>query len=135
MKGFRFSLTSLIAFVTSSMVEGFVADYHGTMKKPRTFLPSSLRMAPSDSPAGSFFNPVPNDDDDEEEEEDKVENEDSKETPKDIDDQIVELLRQRRKPSHASRPSTIGGVPTSKASGTTRNRFDSLPEPPLVHDS
>lgn len=34
-----------------------------------------------------------------------------------FDDAVSELLRQRRKPPRASRPSTINGIPTEKATG------------------
>jgi len=54
--------------------------------------------------AGSFFNPVPEDDD----------NDNNKEED-DIDGKVKDLLRERKKPSKASQPSTINGVPTREA--------------------
>ena len=56
-------------------------------------------------PAGSFFNPVPDETPDE--------------TPEDssdsMDRDIEELLKQRKQPPLASQPSTINGIPTSQA--------------------
>ena len=71
---------------------------------------SQLNMAPPDQPAGSFFHQVPDDDDKEKKDESP---------PADFDSAVSELLRQRRKPPRASRPSTINGVPTVKATGTS----------------
>ncbi len=65
-------------------------------------------MVPPDSPAGSFFHKVP----DEGERDDAT-----SQTFDDIDNEVTELLKQRRKPPRASKPSTIGGVPTAKATG------------------
>ena len=75
----------------------------------KAFLPSyssgrplPLRMG-DDGPAGSFFNPVPD-------------NEGSREK-KDLDESLEDLLRQRKMPPKASSPSTINGIPTSQATG------------------
>ena len=59
------------------------------------------RMASDDGPAGSFFNPVPDNEGKEE---------------KDIDESLQDLLRERNKPAKASSPSTINGIPTSEVS-------------------
>jgi putative lipoic acid-binding regulatory protein len=67
---------------------------------------SPLNMAPPEGPAGSFFHQVPDDDD-----KDKID------VPEDVDDAFSELLKKRKKPSRASNPSTIDGVPTSSATG------------------
>lgn len=67
-----------------------------------------LSMAPPVGPAGSFFHKVPD-----ESERDNT----SPQNFDDINDEVKELLRQRRKPPRASNPSTIGGVPTAKATG------------------
>ena len=104
----------------------------------------------ANKPSGSFFNQVPSEDDREKKEEEKkiVEekpsildnllinsnNLDTEEEEKPIDskaedtadpfDQSLEkLLNTRKAKSKASRPSTIGGVPTSKASGTFLSDF------------
>jgi hypothetical protein len=71
---------------------------------------SQLNMAPPDQPAGSFFHQVPDDDDKEKK---------GETPPPDFDGAISELIRQRRKPPRASKPSTINGVPTAKATGTS----------------
>lgn len=65
-----------------------------------------LNMVPSEGPAGSFFHQVPDDDE-------KKESDDASS----VDDEFSALLRKRKKPSRASRPSTINGVPTEKAVG------------------
>jgi putative lipoic acid-binding regulatory protein len=57
-----------------------------------------------DGPAGSFFNPVPD-------------NERNEEVKKDLDESLEDLLRQRKQPPKASSPSTINGIPTSQATG------------------
>lgn len=69
----------------------------------------ALSMAPSEGPAGSFFHQVPDDD--------EQEQKDGSQEPADFDGAFSELLMKRKKPLLASRPSTINGVPTSKASG------------------
>jgi len=67
---------------------------------------SFLNMAPPDGLAGSFFHEVPDDGEG-----------NNSEEPRDLNDEVTELLRQRRKPPLASKPSTINGVPTAKATG------------------
>jgi putative lipoic acid-binding regulatory protein len=57
--------------------------------------------------AGSFFYQVPNDDDNSNEADDD----------RDLNKDLAELLQRRNSPSLASQPSTINGVPTSKATG------------------
>ena len=76
---------------------------------------SQLHMAP-DGPAGSFFHQVPNDDNNDDDGKNEMKEDPPKEAT-DFDDAVSELLRQRRKPPRASRPSTINGVPTAKATG------------------
>ena len=61
---------------------------------------------PPDAPAGSFFNPVPDDNENKKDDESL-----------DIDEQVTELLLNRKKPAIASERSTINGVPTEKATG------------------
>jgi putative lipoic acid-binding regulatory protein len=97
---------------------------------------TSLKMAsstPPDKPAGSFFHQVPDDSNrdngsNEEEDNQTVTNTninfnndvvlgDAAAAAPDFNDAVSDLLRQRRKPPRASRPSTINGVPTEKATG------------------
>jgi hypothetical protein len=99
---------------------------------------TQLRMTPPpDAPAGSFFNRVPSNDDDAEKKKKQhvpptplpspivpeattTENSSSSssdDNKDDLDEKLTQLLRQRQKPPRASRPSTINGVPTEKASG------------------
>lgn len=104
----------------------------------------------ANKPSGSFFNQVPSEDDREKKEEEKkiVEEKPSildnllinsnnleteeEEKPTDsktedtadpFDQSLEKLLNTRKAKSKASRPSTIGGVPTSKASGTFLSSF------------
>ena len=68
-------------------------------------------MATPEGPAGSFFHQIPDEP-----------NEGEALPPAtnfsdDINDEVVELLRQRRKPPRASNPSTINGIPTQKTTG------------------
>jgi hypothetical protein len=67
----------------------------------------SLKMAEK-PPAGSFFHEVPPSDDESNDDE-------NKDIVPDFDESISQLIRQRREPPLASRPSTIDGVPTEKA--------------------
>jgi putative lipoic acid-binding regulatory protein len=67
-------------------------------------------VLPPGARAGSFFNPVPGDDENNKDKEEP-------QTPLDFDDEVGNLLRQRRKPPIASNPSTVNGVPTSKPAG------------------
>jgi len=85
---------------------------------------------PEEGPAGSFFHQVPTPNSSNSSEGDETEsvsnsitNEDKEEAIEatnggdEFDDEISKLLRQRRKKPLASRPSTINGVPTEKATG------------------
>lgn len=89
-----------------------------------------LSMTPPDGPAGSFFNrvPPPSDDDNENENEASKKSQDTQNNnqeeqsveqtaPDNLDDEVSQLLRNRKKPTKASQPSTINGVPTAKATG------------------
>ena len=89
---------------------------------------SSSEPTPEESLAGSFFHQVPPSDDkalsaDENDGKiDSVSNEKENDVEvaggtDDLDDEISKLLQQRRKRPLASRPSTINGVPTEKATG------------------
>lgn len=102
--------------------------------------PSSLRALESDDddseerPAGSFFHPIPTPADESSSDVIDVETDDEEEstvvsetqpiaeatssaTEDVFEDEISKLLQQRRKKPLASRPSTINGVPTEKATG------------------
>lgn len=65
-------------------------------------------------PAGSFFHEVPPSDDSSSSNEKEVDDENNDIVP-DFDESISQLIRKRREPPLASRPSTIDGVPTEKA--------------------
>lgn len=99
--------------------------------------PSFLGMVPPDAPAGSFFHKVP------EEGERTPGNGAPQPSFEDLNDEVTELLRQRRKPPRASKPSTIGGVPTAKATGfgknpvtkpSSKNFIGIGPQDPLIND-
>mmetsp|Transcript_10158 Transcript_10158/g.12875 ORF Transcript_10158/g.12875 Transcript_10158/m.12875 type:complete len:270 (+) Transcript_10158:205-1014(+) len=71
--------------------------------------------------SGSFFNPVPeqNDDDDERREEEMSSSspaQGSNETDA-FDESLARLMKKRSKKPLASKPSTVGGIPTSKVTG------------------
>ena len=73
----------------------------------------SLKMADK-PPAGSFFHEIPPSDDSSSSNE-KVGDDENNDTVPDFDESISQLIRKRREPPLASRPSTIDGVPTEKA--------------------
>ena len=75
----------------------------------------SLKMADK-PPAGSFFHevPPPSNDDSSSSNEKEGDDENNDIVP-DFDESISQLIRKRREPPLASRPSTIDGVPTEKA--------------------
>lgn len=63
------------------------------------------------APAGSFFNRIPDDEDGDEK--------DVSDAPKPVDpvEESWAKMLESRQTSNASTPSTVGGVPTSKATG------------------
>eukprot|EP00550_Attheya_septentrionalis_P002728 CAMPEP_0198291000 /NCGR_PEP_ID=MMETSP1449-20131203/8669_1 /TAXON_ID=420275 /ORGANISM="Attheya septentrionalis, Strain CCMP2084" /LENGTH=281 /DNA_ID=CAMNT_0043989581 /DNA_START=224 /DNA_END=1069 /DNA_ORIENTATION=+ len=124
----------LAASLLSSSVEGFALAPSARHVNDAAFRRISMSAGDDDSPAGSFFNPVPQDDgtnpNDEEEEvvnqESPAPSPEATQSDDDADDtgdmdtfdlSVADLLRKRRAKPIASEPSTIGGVPTSKASG------------------
>ena len=74
----------------------------------------SLKMADK-PPAGSFFHEVPPSDDDSSSSNEKEGDDENNDIVPDFDESISQLIRKRREPPLASRPSTIDGVPTEKA--------------------
>jgi hypothetical protein len=99
---------SLLAIAATSLL--LLAQAH-SFELPTTIAATTryaLHMVPPQGPAGSFFHQVP--------EADEGSGTPASE-PDDINDEVVELLRQRRKPARASNPSTINGVPTYKTTG------------------
>ncbi|OEU10570.1 hypothetical protein FRACYDRAFT_211716 [Fragilariopsis cylindrus CCMP1102] len=66
-------------------------------------------------PAGSFFHEVPPSDDDSSSSNEKEGDDENNDIVPDFDESISQLIRKRREPPLASRPSTIDGVPTEKA--------------------
>ena len=102
-----------VSLVTTGIL--LLANVHGfTLETSRSAQRVSELNMVGDEPAGSFFHQVPDDDDNEESNEKSSSSESS--VPN-IDDAFSELLRQRKKPSRASKPSTINGVPTARATG------------------
>mmetsp|Transcript_4819 Transcript_4819/g.7131 ORF Transcript_4819/g.7131 Transcript_4819/m.7131 type:complete len:251 (+) Transcript_4819:66-818(+) len=91
--------------------------------------------------AGSFFNEVPdNDDNNEDQERDSNAN-----TPKpndaslpfDFDSSVQDIIRQRASPSAGVPPSTIGGIPTSQATGFGKDiksvkKMNKKPKKPFI---
>ena len=74
----------------------------------------SLKMADK-PPAGSFFHEIPPSDDDSSSSNEKEGDDENNDIVPDFDESISQLIRKRREPPLASRPSTIDGVPTEKA--------------------
>lgn len=87
-------------------------------------------MNAAKKPSGSFFNPVPdNDNDDDVSESNTNDNEppqnqqnnsssdlnSDSDTQDDVDKSLQKLMQDRQRPSLASQPSTINGIPTSQA--------------------
>ena len=68
---------------------------------------------------GSFFNPVPPPNDDNKDGTAKDSKKEEINDVFDFDQSMAELMRNRNKKSRASTPSTLGGVPTAKATGKT----------------
>jgi putative lipoic acid-binding regulatory protein len=106
----------------------------GTAAVPQTHVVTSLRMAGDDNDdgklAGSFFNQVPeepsssgaNSDADAPAAADnpppaQPESKATSDDPFDFDQSVAKLMARRNKKPLAATPSTIGGVPTAKASG------------------
>lgn len=97
----------------------------GTSSQPSLSTTCSLKMADQppkdDKPAGSFFHSIPPSDNSssssnaKDDKKDEIINENT--TTPDFDDAISKLIRQRKTPPRASRPSTINGVPTERATG------------------
>lgn len=97
----------------------------GTSSQPSLSTTCSLKMADQppkdDGPAGSFFHSIPPSDDSssssnaKDDTKDEIIDKDT--TTPDFDAAISKLIRQRKKPPRASRPSTIDGVPTERATG------------------
>lgn len=129
------SVLVLVLAAVSSSVEGFALaptalitlegrrHVHGA-----AFRGISMSAGGDDSPAGSFFNPVPEDDGanpNPDDVESLASSQDAAQSSSDDDTgdmdsfdlSVADLLRKRRAKPIASEPSTIGGVPTSKVSG------------------
>lgn len=105
----RFNLAAAILLIAN--VDSFSPQMSSGLQN------SQLNMA--DKPAGSFFHQVP--DDNESNDEAKGEN-----PPVDFDGAVSELLRSRKKAPRASEPSTIKGVPTAKATGTSNSHVQNI---------
>ncbi len=115
---------------TSSTVIGNTRTCAGLQKETKPIVARKslatnilvLKMA-SDNVSGSFFNRVPDSNDDNN-------NDDASQNPNDsrssdvtntnidpFEASMTELMRKRSKKPLASKPSTLGGIPTSKATG------------------
>ena len=96
-----FSLAALIVLFCNDRTALSFSPTLVTQLRRRASLQQGNHNILAAAKAGSFFNPVPEDED---EEEGKQKD--------DIDGKVKDLLRDRKKPSKASQPSTINGVPT-----------------------
>lgn len=74
-------------------------------------------MAP-DNISGSFFNPIPDNNEDEDDKNETEASQGDAAQPLDFDDSVQDLIRKRSSPP-TPEPSTVSGVPTSKATGTS----------------
>jgi putative lipoic acid-binding regulatory protein len=98
-----------------------VASWAPSPRLPRQRRPRLGVSSLAAKPAGTFFNPVPEDNEDNEDNEDDISSSSSSNTSDEatedeipsLDTQVMELLRQRKAPSLASQPSTINGKPTA----------------------
>lgn len=81
----------------------------------------------NDGVAGSFFNPVPPPNDDGDDNDAKDSKKEEINDVFDFDQSVTELMRNRNKKSRASTPSTLGGVPTAKATGFGKKTNDHKP--------
>ena len=110
-----------VPLLVSSSVVGFMVP---TQQQPQR----SGQLAMADGIAGSFFNPVPPpSDDNNNDDQNNPNNKDDQNNPNnkdeeineifDFDSSVAELMKARTKKSRASSPSTIGGVPSAKATG------------------
>jgi len=92
--------------------------------------PSTTAMY-TKKPSGSFFNQVPADDDnkdkDDHDDDDKETSSPAESLQDPFDQSIEQLMKNRRSKPLASSPSTLGGVPTSKATG-----FGKTPATPQI---
>jgi putative lipoic acid-binding regulatory protein len=97
-----------LATTTSAFAPSFIASdsrRSSSLQRTRTLEQSVILSAKK---AGSFFNQVPANDNNEGEEP-------SADDEGDMDSKLSDLIKSRNSPSLASEPSTIDGVPTSKA--------------------
>jgi hypothetical protein len=121
------SSSSAFAFAPTSSTSTSIVTRFGRTS-------SIITIMHDQKPAGSFFNQVPpeSDDDNDNDNDNDDDNDDANNaksssinseaseplTEKDPFDQSIEqLMKNRRSKPRASNPSTIGGIPTSKATG------------------
>mmetsp|Transcript_21126 Transcript_21126/g.29600 ORF Transcript_21126/g.29600 Transcript_21126/m.29600 type:complete len:267 (-) Transcript_21126:239-1039(-) len=67
--------------------------------------------------SGSFFNPVPENDKEGEKNQPPQPPQEQRSEENSFEEDLMNLMRQRKARPRASQPSTLGGVPTSKATG------------------
>lgn len=116
-----FLLISYKSYVIEAFNQNLAVSQKSTSNVPFVFVTSSKRLTICNSKAGSFFHPVPSDPDDDS---DSSKNNESAENDEpsiindafDFDRNLNDMLK-KRSTSIASKPSTIDGVPTSKAKG------------------
>jgi putative lipoic acid-binding regulatory protein len=128
--------------LTTTTTSAFTLDSHrrGSLQRTRTLSNNEQSLVLAAKKAGTFFNPVPANDNNEEPSAD-----DDDEGEDDMDSSLQDLIKSRNSPSLASEPSTINGIPTSKAgvgfgaqtngSNPTAPKAAATPTAPIVNAS
>jgi uncharacterized protein len=148
MNRFTITIVSGILLVAAHQVASFAPAVLSRFRRNGNH--GRLAMVPPpDAPSGSFFNRVPSEDDNASDDDRGKSNakhqasasqdealsnnhqvkEEDEPTPDSLDDEVTQLLRNRKKPTKASQPSTINGVPTEKASGFGKTKAPATKKP------
>lgn len=106
--------------ITSLLLVGGLSSLSSYTQQASAWLSSSagarrqrVLPQPLHATAGSFFNPVPDNNNADADNNDNDNDADATPPPMDFDSSVQELIRQRKSPSLASQPSTVGGKPTA----------------------
>lgn len=120
----RFTILAVASFLFFGLSVSNAFSIGSTTKNTGRIAVSKLNM--SNNVSGSFFNPVPENNDDKKKEAAATGDSDegtetkaaaSSDNADPFEASMAELMRSRNKKPLASKPSTLGGIPTSKATG------------------
>ena len=120
----RFTILAVASFLFFGLSVSNAFSIGSATKNTGRIAVSKLNM--SNNVSGSFFNPVPENNDDKKKEAaatgDSNEGTETKaaassDNADPFEASMAELMRSRNKKPLASKPSTLGGIPTSKATG------------------